>query len=455
MLRAAQTGRRPLTGRLLGYLRYRLLGSNRLLRWVARSGGPTSAARILAFAVEGETMWPGEPNVLFILRNRGHGDLEALRRHTRLNWYCLPNGVLSQIERPFVPAEMARQTRHVVFRGAAAEKAREALTVIADTFLDRLSPRVRIDAIVSENIDYWQDLGLIRACRDRGMPFLTLCREHGYTNFAQSYVYHHYRVLRFKYEGTAIAVWGEATRQTFIKGGIAPADAVWVTGAPRFDLLRGRTAPDGETRCLTLLSFLHPVYGACNSFQETLAVFARQAASHGERGLRFVVKCRDGADADAIRQLLGEDGRRAVEVAVTLDLHGLLFRSKLVIGFNSTALLEALFTGAVLVSPGWGDALEAQDDLMIDSSRELERSVFAFPSSPDELESIIERVARGDAPARADRSRRLALFDRFVRFPEDTTCSGLAEAFVRHYLSATPAEASVRADGEAGRMPVS
>jgi hypothetical protein len=117
-------------------------------------------------------------------------------------------------------------------------------------------------------------------------------------------------------------------------------------------------------------------------------------------------------------------------------LFDILSRSRTVIGFNTTALLEGLFTPAHLIVPYWGDARRERYRLLIDPSDEQNRSVFTFPETPDALQESIESTLQS-AFVHTDLVGRKEVLSGFFHYDEAQTCSGEVEGFIRHFVAAS------------------
>jgi hypothetical protein len=117
-------------------------------------------------------------------------------------------------------------------------------------------------------------------------------------------------------------------------------------------------------------------------------------------------------------------------------LYELFPRARLVVGFNSLSLVEAMFTLARVTIPCWGDADRSREELMFDPDDQELKKVVAFARSSEELKRHLELAARGqqaDAPAEIDR---LNVVRRIFHFPDEATCSQEVERFVRRRIAA-------------------
>ena len=301
-------------------------------------------------------------------------------------------------------------------------------------FLDQVRKRYRIAAVMSGNIDYWQDESLRHACASAGLPFLVLSKEHQTIPVVYSRSVEYYKRFGFQYTGTAVAVFGTRTKEMLIESGACSADQVWVTGPPRLDQWRDIEQSKVPKDTITLLSYADETYLAPENFVEVLTLFADAATRHEAAGVRFVVKCKNTIDRERIAERLRKYGEHRLELTVKTPLFELLPRSRLVIGYNSLAMLEALFSNAVLAVPQWSDARRDISDQNIGPDCPESRAVYRFVESPDELCQLIDQVtSRFDFMP--DRGQRFSLLNRYFHVSGDETSSSIVEQFALNYVS--------------------
>lgn len=400
-----------------------------------RASDPVLLGRLMArTAIWPDSIRPGEPVVLCLARSQFEKDLDEMRRLTPLNFVTVRATLPKTIQERWIAPEHRIQANFANYIETTCRDRRPTLERFATAFIDELCRKHPIDAVLSANIDYWQDEAIKIGCAARGIPFLTLCRENYTIPCTMPYNMDYYEKARFTYRGAAVAVFSDTTRGFMLDGARIAAPDVWVTGAPRFDRwLEVEPLPLDRKSALTLIAFNGPLYWAPDTFAEILGVFADRAKA-SPRPLDWVVKVKKGGDMEDVRaDLRGKDGS-----ALTFDpdasLYELFPRSRAVVSFNSLATIEALLADSAVIIPVFGQTDRPRDELLIDPRDELSNQVFHFARSAAELDGLLARAAAGDLPPRGSRSERRAMFSRHFFLPEDGTASRAVERFIRHYI---------------------
>ncbi|TCS72488.1 hypothetical protein EDC61_105143 [Sulfuritortus calidifontis] len=399
------------------------------LRGACWLGGPRFASWFIVMTSDWRGYKPGRPTVIALYRPLFSKDLAELRKRTDLNWVYINNEYLAHVQSAWAPREVREQTFYQRYRTGYYEKTWKKLEEFGVELIKRLQTRTDIGAFMTSHIDYWHAEGIRLGAKKVGIPFVGLCREHMCLPIEQRTVTEYYK--DFIYEGDAIAVFGDATRNIFINSGACRPDQVVVTGAPRLDIWRDIVWQQGQTNFVVLLSYRDPDYRAPQSFAEVLDIFLQCAEKHkDETTLSFLVKAKNLQDAEEIRGMAGKHSAN-VTIDHEIQLPDLLPRSRLVIGFNSLSLLEARFTAAQVVVPFWGDARRHPDELIFNPADPVTRKVVDFPESPVELETLLNEAIVCQNYMRPNVEDRLAVIQKVFYFPADCTCSENVEAFVR------------------------
>lgn len=409
------------------------MGSSRILSVLGWLRWDWLNVRLAGAAIEIETPHPGEPVVLFVSRGHNTRDLAELRKRTRLNWCRLEIAWFGHLIHHLLPYEMRRQTYHVRFQGPRYDAARRRLEAFTTAVLGRAFRTVPLDAVLSANIDYAQDIGLQVYCRKHAIPFLALVREHAVMEWEHERLRLQFTQAGFRFEGDGVAVWGGTNVGPLVDTGACRADQVWVVGPPRQDGWWDVAPARQDT--IVLLSFAHPGYHAQDTFRETLAAFVNVARRHAAGDVRFVIKAREANDAAAVRALLARLPPSGITVVDDEPLYRLYPRTRLVIGFNSLAVAEALRTHAEVVVPWWADTVKHPLQLLYDPRRPLAAAVIDFPASPEALGEVVDRAAGPSwqpAPARQERAD---LLHHFFGARNGRPACEETERFVRHFLA--------------------
>jgi hypothetical protein len=395
---------------------------------------PERQGRKLARKIKWGPIAADRPTVLFARRSQFSKDVVEMAQRTELNFVPISAVKIRQAQEIWVPETERQQTFFSTQLRERGGQLRQTLTAFGVAFLREASRKVPIDAVLVANIDYWQDEALKLGCAALGIPFLVLCRENYTIPWTVPWLHDNIAKADFKFEGSGVACFSEAT-----KGAILPCmanpDDIWVTGAPRYDRwLNLEPLPDADKSHVSLVTFNQPGYGAQDLFGEVLRLFADAAKATTHDHVHWLVKCKKRADMDDVRELLAPATGR-LEFSFDIPLFELFPKSRLVVGYNSLALIEALLTDAPVVLPWWGQAKVARSDLLLDPDDPLTAAVFHVASSPDELASLLSRAAAGEDLRRGTPELRRAVFKQHLQVPESGSASQAVEAFIRHYIA--------------------
>lgn len=407
----------------------------RVATGLVRLGGPRLAARLTVWGTDWGVLVPNRPGVVCLMRDLFSKDIEQLRLRGSYNYVCVLGGV-SRLQLPFFPAEMQVQTTYQSYVGPDRDKAIAFATVYAREVLRLIRRRQRITAVMSANVDYWQDLGFKQICSEQSIPFLVLMREHPVIPYALHAAIEWYRDARFVYEGSAVAVAAQASVDLLLTSEVLvdPADVV-VTGLPRLDAWRDvDTAVPMENRhTITLLSFTDGYY-ADDTFVDVLASFVNAARALVATPFRFVVKCKNYEDYQAVIARLPAGGPNNVDVVYDEPLFTVLPQSRLVIGFNSLAMAEAALSRAPLCVPFYEQCRRDRSEVMFHPDEPLHQKAITFASSPADLARCIHQHCYGN-PELPDAETVQAIASDFFYWPPDSNITEAVERFIRKYSS--------------------
>lgn len=229
-------------------------------------------------------------------------------------------------------------------------------------------------AFLQFNLYYYAEVELAAACAACGIPFLTAQKECLRPARAWRDVEPQLRETRGAFAGTAISVYNAACAEAFVRAGIVAPARVTVVGCARMDAShRVRALGLARTTQPTVVYYLidprasAPLYRRADGRwvrgffdadgrEYTWAPLIEQVNSAvltyatARPDVRFICKGKSGF-SDV--QLAAFGGRLPANVDVAKDFpgHVLLTDAWVVIGFNSTAVFEALAAGVPTIVP--------------------------------------------------------------------------------------------------------
>jgi hypothetical protein len=280
-----------------------------------------------------------------------------------------------------------------------------------------------VDAVLTANFAYFTEREFATALEAAGTPFIALHKENVRPpRRVNDYWFNLYKQRRGRFTGRKILVYNELERKLEIASGVAAPDSISVTGAPRLDRLhRWRREHAGKRDAGERP---HLMFFAFSQYDKLTAIQRKPAAGvagdmeemEGWNELSWGRFCLDTHEAivDLAREHPNLDvtikckgqGRRHEEVLQILDgfeqpmppnlsivtggdPYDLIIRSQVIVGFNTTGLLEALAAGKRVIVPNFGEACEeGRQDLIIDLGGAVE-----YARSPDELKTMVARYA--------------------------------------------------------------
>lgn len=330
-----------------------------------------------------------------------------------------PRAIMKALAVGFLPATV--DDNNYANLSAAEEAAKDAYRDFLRKVLARLLQICRIDLIMSGNFAYFAERELHGAAESLGVPFVILHKENLKSPGRRSYYEDHYRRRRGPFSGRRIIVYNAFERVIQIAAGIVPPDRINVCGMPRLDRAHawrrgaaGQRLPErpailfftfGVKTGLPALrrkgaggDYLEslPEFDSLNweqTAQQTMEAVARFAKENPN--VQVIVKSKQAAGhADIFRLCAGGAVAPNIQLVEGGDPLLLLQDAWVVLGMNSTALLEALAMGKTVLSPAFA---EAGDPAMLPWIADFGPAVEKM-QSPDHLVARLSELTRGAPP---------------------------------------------------------
>lgn len=411
------------------------------LAWVLfdrATGGFARAGRRLAARIAWGDYKTGRPTVLCLERALFAKDIAELKKRSNLNLPCLHVVAVKKPQTHWVAPRWQRQAHlwHDLNHDLAFLRA--DLEEFAVAFLRAAGAVHKIDAVAAANTDYWQDEALRLGCKKLGIPFIALSRESYGIGRGRDFVARNYERGHFYFNGAACAMASE-TCVAFMKGQAAMRDAVvQATGWPRYDAWRDyRQPPLAERKLVTLMAYGDPrqlQYAAAN-FRDVLLVVAkvaeRQLSLPTADRLRFVIKMKKSNEDDYIHAILPNLAALGIEIVADTPIPELATQSRLIIGFNTLAVLEGLLADCAVMVPFWSDADRDPSASLLHPDKPDDAQVCYFPRAVGEFETLLGDAMAGRLNPKGTQQERLARFSRHSLVEADRTASARFETFVR------------------------
>lgn len=394
------------------------------------------------------------PALLALQPERFRGDLTLLSEQSPFRVLQLPFQWQMRLLMTFYSRKVGGTHGELVFRPSLdpeVERENQQLRRFLAKFLPRLYRRLNIVGVVGTAVHYWRDVDWGAVSKDCGVPYIVLHRENLATRspvndgrydrettpLPTSADYTINRLRRWApFQGNAIITHNEVMRDIFIKSGFVQPNQVRALGAMRMDAfvehIKSLRVPAQERRSTAVLfSFTDGAtlvgmesnwspdgkMGWVRLSDAVHGAFAQLAVENPHRD--FVIKVKwIGNTTDRIRRSIAQIGidiESIPNLRITEDakLDDLLQQASVVVGFGSTALLEAALAAKAVIVPIFEEAGEDFYAQHVPYADDLE--IFDVVRSRESLMELVLR--RLDEPWTASEelmARRAKAFEKFV-----------------------------------------
>jgi hypothetical protein len=298
------------------------------------------------------------------------------------------------------------------------------------------------------------------ACQRLGVPFIVVQKE---TTVAEGTMEEETVLIRdyTPFAAHHMTVCSERHREYWVRSGTDPA-VISVTGQPRFDFYANTPTPSSERRLLFfsyhLYAYAEVLTGEMSIWRQLHGQTERQLWKLAEEGWHVAIKPHPQQPnwCEEMRRMLADvpdSARKRVSfVPKQADTRKLIADANVIVGFQTTALLEAMLAGRPTVYTGWDDrAIELQAKLI--PFHDWGEIIDLVPAE-DALVDVV-RSARAFPPGTPEWERRRDIFEEQLG-PVDGQCSArtldaIAEQVSRFAAERTPEQARVRAHARARR----
>ncbi len=300
---------------------------------------------------------------------------------------------------------------------------RRYAAILREILEDRFSSSP-FDALLAPSDSFFYVRSAPAAAHALGVPFLVAQKE---TTISEHTMREHAEEMRRFSPPLAdrMTVCSERHKRFWMRAGGA-ADRIVVTGQPRFDFYRHPLAwpaelPFGEGgHSVLFLSYAvdayHPGEGQGVGPWSALHRQTEQGLHElARRGWRVLIKPHPQQPLDSLRQWRQDAGelwgRRIFVVDPQADVRALIVAADVTVGFQSTALLEAMLAGRPVLYTGWDPAATVLDDELIPFQR-WERELTVVGRAEDLPDAVV--AARGELPSGDVMQSRREIAERYL-----------------------------------------
>ncbi len=372
---------------------------------------------------------PGLPTVLCINSDQFNRDIVMLQHwSTRYNWVAILDTHLTETQAPWMPERLQKQAVYVNESGPDVDAAWAKARAYGHSILTEAKAKMpSLVAVMAGNWDYWNEECLRMACRDMGVPFLVLMREHNLTPNRKEDAELYERCKSFpRVDGVAVA--GDVTMDFITDLKLQPPEILRNTGFPRFDVWRIETPTEYEDP-VVLMSY-RKGYGADAHFVEMLRRFSAAARRHPD--VPFLVKAKHKPEIEMIEAMMPERPGN-LKIVDALMLPRLVSNARAIVGFRSISLHECLLTGAPILIPSWGETAMDPTLLAPSPNDARLRGFMDFFTDPAEFERALDKAASAPRSVAVDMAGHHALFAQYFRHSPTELATVRVENFVAEF----------------------
>jgi len=344
------------------------------------------------------------PTLLVLSFEQFRGDIEDLAQTGQVRILCLSEHWLTRLMFQFYPVEIGQDQYLHYFNPTPADvtwKPKKEYRNFLREFLPRLLKRAGVDIVVGHHMHYIPDFDWGAIADDSGYPYLVINRENLFaTDYLRDYVTR--RISRFgKFEGHCIAVHNEVAKRVFSESSFFDEEDIHILGCIRMDKFVRRFEAlvplDPDKTVVTMFTYLigpdlagEGTYQQCKDVHRVVIDIARENPDievHLKIKPNFYTTWKqmfDDATADIPGVLEEADN---LHLSTTEPAQDLIERSNVVIGFNSTTVLEAAIANRHVIVPFFGPL---RDDRLAQRIYFRDKMhLFNVPSDNDDLKRMI------------------------------------------------------------------
>ncbi len=403
--------------------------------WTAKAGlvldSPYLVALALAVAARSVNQ-KRNVGVLCLVRSIFTEDVNALAHFgSEITYKILNLHYLYLIYEYFIPeSERLKIGEDNYHREDHGQAGKEKYFLFLTRLLPALKKQLGVEAILAGNFGYVDQQEFARACVALNIPFIVLHKEGMALPGSLDKVAEIYK--KRKFIGKKLLLYNDNMKQAMLNMQLEGADEsnMKVVGIPRMDYYFRCSAPKKDGKQITFFSFFpeekffwllsdkEDLGQALSRSEDFLRWLVNIALRHKE--VKLVIKTKFAPHyVDYVQNILDKyfKDEKLDNIIVTNSLKptDLVIGSDVVIGFNSTVLIEGLAAKKTIITPFFGDLIKEKAwDYFPDHA-----GLVNYATSEQELENMIFNAKSLGAELQSDKDKFLA---GFVSNPDGNAC---------------------------------
>ncbi len=362
-------------------------------------------------------------------------DQECLSEHPDIEILVFPHDVQALINSIFI-RDQAHHMKGLdaiessqTFRNGKIEEiriGRERLQKYLKIFIPRAIKAVNADGMMSCSFFYLLDLDWQIACKATDIPFFALHKENMQDPVTHPSMIKRYTDMDLKFEGQRLFLYNSLVKSVLLKVGVCTEETIRITGACRMDALIKKVKNKNckqPRKQVTLFSSHHAIgllalknhkgyfsinrdEGFVNYFDQVHGQMVLFAKNNPDVDVYIKPKW-DGRWFDEIKAAskrvakidLDQENIPNLHIICDTPAQELIETSSVILGINSTTLLESLIVGRPVIVPLFEEAADKYYDKHV-YFKKYQDHVFNVVRNPKLLEKAILDELNEKTPAR-------------------------------------------------------
>ena len=253
-----------------------------------------------------------------------------------------------------------------------------------------------LDAFIEFNITYYPEKELAEASKLNEINFITLHKECLRSEESARLWMNSLKEMHPKFHIDAIGVYNKVTKDAILGAGLSDQSRITITGCSRMDLSHKQRLHRKNPKKPKLVYFMiqntagitqkQGRDGSIETFEQLAKIVTQSLVkiAHEVPNMEFVFKTKIGY-YDMQKDLLSDDIPSNIKMVYDGTGHNLLLDCSVVVGFNTTAVFEAIASGCQVVSP---ELFSEVPDSLKDFIFYLGDSAY-LPRNSDEFQDIV------------------------------------------------------------------
>ena len=355
--------------------------------------------------------------VIALNHKRWNQDLEALNKNSDIQILILPEKIQDILGTLFLyplREKISYENQWEIESIEYINKFQEEYKTYLITFLKKLKNLIKIDCIISCTFYYRRDKAWEKASQFANIPYISIHKECMKDQIVIKKMIKRYLERRYSFSGSNIIVYNENEKKCLIEGGVTKSKKIKVLGCMRMDkyFKEAKEIKPLYKHCITLFSF-RPTIGGIeikddiggfsksnkngaidyfNSVHSTIALFAK---NNPEIQVYIKTKWKENwieRIQNVINKELQMNLKDIKNLCITADINSyeLIKKSSIIIGANSTCLIEAIIFKRLVIIPILAEMQNKYKDYLY--FQKYFSQNFITPRSKEELTKILNKT---------------------------------------------------------------